>query len=145
MKTTLAAGLALIVGFALGAGTILGLHVANTSHVIGFLARLLGVADLPWPVRMYFGLLIGLVMLYVRHYFYSDFCTEGRYVGSENLTRVDDGCSESCHWGDCGRFVSAPYLGEGAYALPRNEELIYITSAMRHFWWTQHFDRGGRA
>jgi hypothetical protein len=32
---------------------------------IGKLARLIGVADLPWPVRMFVGLLIGLVLLYV--------------------------------------------------------------------------------
>jgi hypothetical protein len=33
--------------------------------VIGQVARLIGTADLPWSVRMSFGLLIGVILLYI--------------------------------------------------------------------------------
>ena len=35
------------------------------SDIIGKAARLIGTADLPWSVRMSFGLLIGVILLYI--------------------------------------------------------------------------------
>jgi hypothetical protein len=39
-------------------------NVANRD-IIGQAARLIGTADLPWSVRMSFGLLIGVILLYI--------------------------------------------------------------------------------
>jgi hypothetical protein len=55
------------------------------NDVINFLARIIGVADLPWQVRMYFGLLIGLVLLYVGTIFVPVFTSKADMSGVKTL------------------------------------------------------------